>query len=165
MATMLNTSLKPEHAANGGPTSPLSPISPALVSPLTSLPPSSPFTQQWLAGPYDTRFYVRTYKASHARATLVFVHGFIEHIARYEHVFPRWQDKGINVFAFDQRGFGRTALDRERSLHSRYGKTSGPMQIEDLDWSVGKAKEIFGKDVPLFVMGHSMVRLSIRRSL
>lgn len=73
-------------------------------------------------------------------------------------MFPAWQEKGVNVFAFDLRGFGRTALGKQRSKNSRYGKTSGPDQIEDLEWAVRTSRDMFGSDVTVFVMGHSMVR-------
>ncbi|KAJ6461076.1 hypothetical protein C8R45DRAFT_1179832 [Mycena sanguinolenta] len=40
--------------------------------------------------------------------------------------------RGINVFAFDQREFGRTALDEEnRSPESEYGRTHGAAQMDD----------------------------------
>lgn len=123
--------------------------------------PISDFEEMWLPGPYKTRFYARTYApaATPARGVLVFLHGFIEHVGRYQHVFPLWAARGIAVFAFDQRGFGRTAEDREqRSSDSSYGKTSGPQQNEDVEWAVGAARAKFGKELPVFLMGHSMVR-------
>lgn len=122
---------------------------------------STEFEEQWLPGAHKTRFYVRTYTPTEApaRAVLVFLHGFIEHIGRYTHVFPSWKANGIAVFAFDQRGFGRTAEDRaQRSADSSYGKTSGPLQIEDVEWAIGAARAKFGNELPVFLMGHSMVR-------
>lgn len=129
----------------------------------TSAVSTSKFEEQWLPGPHKTRFYVRTYTPTETapRAILVFLHGFIEHVGRYEHVFPSWVDSGIAVFAFDQRGFGRTAEDHEqRSASSAYGKTSGSLQNDDVEWAVGAARAKFGKELPLFLMGHSMVSLS-----
>jgi len=32
------------------------------------------------------------------------VGSFIEHIRRYDHVFPKFAEQGIAVFAYDQRG-------------------------------------------------------------
>ena len=40
-------------------------------------------------------------------AQVLFVHGFSEHVERYD--FSEFASKGIQVTAFDQRGFGRTA--------------------------------------------------------
>jgi acylglycerol lipase len=118
------------------------------------------FTESWLAGPSSTSFYTRTYTpATPQRAALVFVHGFVEHIGRYAHVFPRWAAAGVAVLAYDQRGFGRTALDREnRSPKSVYGKTSSAEQQTDLQWMLDEARRRWPV-TPLFLMGHSMVRL------
>ena len=69
--------------------------------------------------------------------------------------------RGITVFTHGQRGFGRTALDKARpawkSAHSSYGRTSWREQLADVEWWVRHlGKEHAG--VPLFLMGHSMVR-------
>ena len=120
----------------------------------------SPFTESWLGGPQGTQFFTRTYRpSSPAKAAVVFVHGFAEHIARYEHVFPTWSSRGIAVFAYDQRGFGRTAQDEQnKSKDSSYGKTSWKAQLEDIEWGVQRAKQQFA-GVPVFLYGHSMVGL------
>ncbi|KAI6046316.1 alpha beta-hydrolase [Pisolithus marmoratus] len=118
----------------------------------------TPYTEAWLSGPQQTRFYTRTYKPEdqQTKAAVVFVHGFAEHIGRYEHVFPAWSARGIAVFAFDQRGFGRTALDLEnKSKTSSYGKTSWKEQLEDIEWAVKHVKNEFGT-MPVFLYGHSM---------
>ncbi|KAL5522792.1 hypothetical protein ACEPAG_8810 [Sanghuangporus baumii] len=115
------------------------------------------YEEHWLKGPQSTSFYCRLYRAEKPRAILVFLHGFIEHIGRFAHVFPRWQEHGVSVFAYDQRGFGKTAEDVEhRSTDSSYGKTSGEHQLEDAEWAVGEAKSRLGEGLPVFVMGHSM---------
>lgn len=153
---------------------------------------SASFTESWLIGPAGTEFYTRTYSPTFAaKAVLIFIHGFIglsmqpvdqknnkcssiivEHIARYEHVFPSYARRDIAVFAFDQRGFGRTALDpgvdgkRRQERVSRkegYGRTSSEQQNEDIDWALRYAGEKLaewgkdGKTLPVFLMGHSMV--------
>jgi acylglycerol lipase len=116
-----------------------------------------PYTEAWLNGPSYHKFYTRTYTStSPAKAAVVFIHGFIEHIGRFEHIFPKYQARGITVFAFDQRGFGRTAEDKERSKDAMYGKTNTVDALRDTEWAVGVAKEKVG-DAPVFLMGHSMV--------
>ncbi|KAI6015590.1 alpha beta-hydrolase [Pisolithus marmoratus] len=119
---------------------------------------TTPYTEAWLSGPQQTRFYTRTYKPEdqQTKAAVVFVHGFAEHIGRYEHVLPAWSARGIAVLAFDQRGFGRTALDLEnKSKTSSYGKTSWKEQLEDIEWAVKHVKNEFGA-MPVFLYGHSM---------
>jgi len=116
----------------------------------------SGFTEAWLPGPKSSSFYTRTYTpASSPRGVVVFIHGFIEHVGRYEHVHNRWAERGFVVFTFDQRGFGRTALDERKSPGSVYGRTGDTDQIPDIAWALHVAQEA-NPTVPLFLMGHSM---------
>ncbi|KAE9400686.1 alpha/beta-hydrolase [Gymnopus androsaceus JB14] len=121
-------------------------------------------TEKWLTGPRDIQFYTRTYvpssgsspRAIIARAIIVFIHGFQEHVGRYSHFHPSLADRGIAVWTFDQAGFGRTALDKEkRSKKSSWGKTGWSDQLQDVDWAVKTARTTF-PGVPVFLMGHSM---------
>ncbi|KZT41962.1 lysophospholipase [Sistotremastrum suecicum HHB10207 ss-3] len=112
---------------------------------------------QWLTGPKETSFFVAVYSPSTpAKAVVLFLHGFGEHIGRYEAVFPRWTEHNIAVVTFDQRGFGRTALDVEhKSKDSSYGKTSTVDHMRDADFFLKWAREKF-PEVPVFLLGHSM---------
>ncbi|KAF4583384.1 hypothetical protein EYR38_002134 [Pleurotus pulmonarius] len=116
------------------------------------------YLDAWLSGPDDTRFYTRTYTPpTPPVAVLVFVHGAAEHCGRYTHTHTSLSaEHGIAVFAYDQRGFGKTALDvQNRTPGAAYGKTSWTNQLEDLDWAVRTAQDAF-KGVPIFLMGTSM---------
>ncbi|KAJ7876087.1 lysophospholipase [Mycena olivaceomarginata] len=96
---------------------------------------SDAYTETWLVGPQSTNFYTRTYFATEPKAVLVFIHGFAEHVGRYTEAHPQFAARGISVFTFDQRGFGKTALDAEnKSPSSAYGKTSGEHQMDDIHW-------------------------------
>ena len=122
--------------------------------------PKATFTEAWLDGPDGHRFYTRTYPPASTpqpKAVLLFVHGFADHISRYEDVHPRWAQRGIAVFAYDMRGFGRTALDdAHRSPDEAYGKTSRAAEHADLSFWVRHVRATFPK-APIFVMGHSAV--------
>ncbi|KAJ3849041.1 Alpha/Beta hydrolase protein, partial [Lentinula lateritia] len=114
--------------------------------------------ERWILGPQETQFYTRTYTPLSVtpRALVVFVHGFQEHVGRYTHIHPSFAENGIVLWAFDQRGFGRTAPDNEcRSKNSSWGKTGWSDQMQDVDWAVRTAREEF-PGVPGFLMGHSM---------
>ncbi|KAF8314938.1 alpha/beta-hydrolase [Clavulina sp. PMI_390] len=119
---------------------------------------TSPYSEEWVIGPKATAFYTRTYNPAEApKAAIVFLHGFVEHIGRYEAAFPQYSAKSISVFAFDQRGFGRTVWDEEhRSKDSKWASTHWDDQREDIIFFVKREKERVGKDIPLFLMGHSM---------
>ncbi|KAI0046863.1 alpha beta-hydrolase [Auriscalpium vulgare] len=114
------------------------------------------FTELWLPGGDGHRFYTRTYAASTPKAALLFVHGFAEHVERYDDFLSQWPQRGITVFAFDLRGFGRTALDAaHRSPDSAYGKTNWRLQLADVDWwAQHLLKE--NANVPIFLMGNSL---------
>ncbi|KAI0821034.1 lysophospholipase [Irpex lacteus] len=113
------------------------------------------YIEAWLPGVGGTQFYTRTYPATFPRAIVLFVHGFAEHVGRYEHAHIQYPRRGITLFAFDVRGYGRTALDQEKkSKDSAYGKTSWHMQMQDIEW-FGRYLERENPGVPLFLMGHS----------
>ncbi|KAI8969876.1 lysophospholipase [Trametes punicea] len=116
---------------------------------------ASTFSEAWLDGFDGHKFYTRTYPADPAKAVVIFVHGFADHIGRYEDVHPRFAQRGFTVFAYDMRGFGRTALDPEhRSPDEYYGKTSRPLELNDLQWWVHHVARTYPK-TPIFIMGYS----------
>lgn len=83
------------------------------------------------------------------------MHGFSEHINRYNDFFPKLAARGIQVFAWDQRGWGRSVTKpAERGLT---GPTS--QVVADVAAFVGDKlhqQPPPADDAPLFVMGHSM---------
>ena len=99
----------------------------------------------------DFVFYTRTWSppsGTPTKATVVFVHGFAEHVDRYDHVFCEAAKHGIEVFGFDGRGFGQSADDSTAGVNGGWAQ-----QIKDIDrWVVEKRRS----DVPQFLWGHSM---------
>ena len=112
------------------------------------------YTEAYIKGPQDTEFYARTYlSTSPPHALIIAIHGFNEHIGRYEHVHSQLANAALNVFAFDQRGFGLTA-----KKNGGYAKTSWKSQFQDLNWAIDTARGFEGcANLPLFLYGHSMV--------
>ncbi|KAF8526954.1 hypothetical protein BU17DRAFT_18269, partial [Hysterangium stoloniferum] len=67
------------------------------------------FKEEWVTDPQNSPFYTRLFSPNDMpRAVVPFVHGLLEHGGRYEHVFPVWNKRGIAVFVYNQRGYGRT---------------------------------------------------------
>ncbi|KAH9848465.1 lysophospholipase [Lenzites betulinus] len=119
---------------------------------------SSPqtYTESWLPGYDGTQFYTRTYASDRPRAVLLFVHGLFDHVARYDWAHAHCAAKGVNVFTFDLRGFGRTALDTaHKSATSSYGCTNLHAQLSDMEWWVKHIHREY-PNLPIFTMGHSM---------
>ncbi|OHE92403.1 hydrolase [Colletotrichum orchidophilum] len=84
------------------------------------------------------------------KAKLVFVHGFSDHVGRYHELFPNLAGRGIQVFSWDQRGWGRSAAKpAERGL-------TGPTSRVLADVAAFIRDKLPSPDVPVFVMGHSM---------
>ncbi|KAK4082159.1 uncharacterized protein Triagg1_1971 [Trichoderma aggressivum f. europaeum] len=99
----------------------------------------------------DASLYTKTWTPTTGPvvAKLIFVHGFSEHINRYNDFFPRLAEQGIQVFAWDQRGWGRSVnRPADKGL-------TGPTALVVAD-IVAFIQEKLPSDVPVFVMGHSM---------
>ncbi|KAJ6565372.1 Alpha/Beta hydrolase protein [Mycena sp. CBHHK59/15] len=65
-------------------------------------------------------------------------------------------EQGLSIFAFDLRGFGKTALDlTHKSATSAYGKTGWSHQLDDLEWAIQHTHKEF-PDLPVFLMGTSL---------
>jgi acylglycerol lipase len=83
-----------------------------------------------------------------AKAIVILVHGLGEHIQRYKHVAARFNEHGIVVLGFDQRGHGQTK--GKRGLIP-----SGKQLMDDITSAIKLARELCpGK--PVFLYGHSM---------
>ncbi|MBE3043492.1 alpha/beta fold hydrolase [Candidatus Bathyarchaeota archaeon] len=83
------------------------------------------------------------------KAKLIFIHGFSDHINRYNDFFPHLAAAGIQIHGFDQRGWGRSVRDA-----SHRGLT-GPTALVLSDIAAFIASHL-PSPVPVFIMGHSM---------
>ncbi|KAK3358264.1 Alpha/Beta hydrolase protein [Lasiosphaeria ovina] len=113
------------------------------------------FTEQ--EGTFDVggkSLYTKTFlPAGPIKAKLVFVHGFSDHVGRYTAFFSALAERGIAVYGFDQRGWGRSV-----SKPSEKGLT-GPTTRVIADIAAFVQPHLPASpssDPPLFVMGHSM---------
>lgn len=80
------------------------------------------------------------------RAALLLVHGIGEHSGRYEHVGATFAEAGIDVLAFDQRGFGAT---EGRRAHVK----AFDHFLDDLEPLLADRRAL---GVPVILMGHSL---------
>lgn len=65
-------------------------------------------------------------------------------------MFPKFSSKNIEVYAFDQRGFGQTAV-----WNNNRGYTSGwEVAMNDITEALITQRK---PGIPQFLMGHSMV--------
>ncbi|KAF2476375.1 alpha/beta-hydrolase [Lindgomyces ingoldianus] len=104
----------------------------------------------WHALEDGTKLYTKTWKTEGpAKARLVFIHGFSDHCNTYNSFFPTLSSKDIEVYSFDQRGWGRSVQKPSEKGHT--GPTS--QVLEDISSFI---KTVTPCPIPLFLMGHSM---------
>ncbi|XPS93939.1 Acylglycerol lipase [Ascochyta lentis] len=84
-----------------------------------------------------------------AKARLVFIHGFSDHINTYGNFFSALAAKGIEVYSFDQRGWGKSVTKTSERGHT--GPTT--RVLADITSFI---KSVVPSPVPVFLMGHSM---------
>ena len=81
------------------------------------------------------------------------MHGFSDHINAYYTLFPTLADRNIQVYAFDQRGWGRSV--QKVSQRGLTGPTS--VVLDDIACILRRVLDIAQEQaLPLFLMGHSM---------
>jgi len=82
-------------------------------------------------------------------ATVVFCHGFGEHINRYCYIFEKFAEAGIEVYGYDQRGFGETGKrNNDRGITGGWG-----VSCSDITNALREQRR---SGIPQFLMGHSM---------
>ena len=80
------------------------------------------------------------------RAAMLIVHGIGEHSGRYEHVGAAFADAGVDVLAYDQRGFGRSGGIRAHvDDFDEY--------LDDVEVLLAARREL---GVPVILLGHSL---------
>ncbi len=92
-------------------------------------------------------YYVKEVSDS-AKGIVIIVHGFAEHLARYEHITKRLNDQGYGVYRFDNRGHGKTK-----------GERGHIEKFEDFLYDLDTIVEMVKREapsLPVYMLGHSM---------
>lgn len=97
-------------------------------------------------------FYKHT--AENPKANLIIVHGMAEHAQRYDSFANFLNQKGFNVYAYDQRGHGKTAgsVDKQGFFAEKDGWNK---VVGDLKTMIETVKTE-SPGLPVFILGHSM---------
>ncbi|MDP3387430.1 MAG: lysophospholipase [Eubacteriales bacterium] len=86
--------------------------------------------------------------ASDAKAVVVIIHGFAEHLGRYEILTEKLLKSNFNVYRYDNRGHGKSG--------GKIGHLNDFNDfVTDTDLVVEKATQE-NPDLPIFMLGHSM---------
>lgn len=99
--------------------------------------------------PDGTKIAVFSWIPENPKATVVIAHGYADHARRFAHVAEYLVDQGYVVYAADQRGHGGSKGDS----HGYFERFS--TQRDDLARVIAWAGDE-RKDLPLFLLGHSM---------
>ncbi|KAG2212730.1 Alpha/Beta hydrolase protein [Mucor mucedo] len=107
-------------------------------------------SDEWIKTTDGNDIFTKTWKTqSTPVATVVMVHGFGEHIGRYDRLFSLFASQGIECYGYDQRGWGETG-----KKSTQFGNNQGyDTALKDIDDAILNKKR---QDVPLFLVGHSM---------
>lgn len=95
------------------------------------------------------RLHYRRWSLRDARAALLVVHGMGEHAGRYREFAEAMLARELSVYAYDQRGHGKSA--------GRRGHVDDfDLLLEDLDRVRREVRSVLPPETPLFLLGHSM---------
>jgi len=92
--------------------------------------------------------HTRAWEVDRPRGAVVLVHGYGEHVGRYEHVAAALNDAGWNVYGLDHAGHGRSA--GEQVLIPDFAPV-----VEDVHTVVQRVKAA-NPGLPVAMIGHSM---------
>ncbi|NNE25588.1 MAG: alpha/beta hydrolase [Saprospiraceae bacterium] len=88
----------------------------------------------------------KVWPAAHSKANIVFVHGYLEHCNRYDHIAQFFNNHGYSFYAYDQRAHGLSDGDRS------YLKDIS-LLVQDLDQFTNQT---ISADQPFYYLCHSM---------
>lgn len=112
-----------------------------------SPPAAAPPAEETIRGA-ETDLPLARWAPEDAQAVVVALHGYGDHaVSTYAKAAERWAQRGIEVFAYDQRGFGRNPSNRRWP--------GDEALIADLE-AVTREVRAMHPELPLFVVGHSM---------
>ncbi|MBI3736569.1 lysophospholipase [Candidatus Sumerlaeota bacterium] len=105
-------------------------------------------TQGWMHISGGVRLFGRRWPVASPKATVVIIHGYADHIGRYNHVGRFLKGAGLNVFAADLRGHGQS--DGDRGYVSNFDE-----YLDDVEATINVVRQE-SSAAPIFLLGHSM---------
>jgi alpha-beta hydrolase superfamily lysophospholipase len=102
---------------------------------------------------HGVEIFTREWMVDTTRGLVIIAHGASEHSGRYDRFARALNDGGFAAVAIDHRGHGRTAPATGAGV---MGPGGGPAVLDDLHELRTAAYSSIGRDVPVFLFGHSM---------
>jgi alpha-beta hydrolase superfamily lysophospholipase len=125
----------------------------ALIAGCASFPDAPPATQEpalaeeAVVSVDGARLGLTVWNAASPKAVIVAVHGMNDYAGAFAYAGPYWRDRGVSVYAYDQRGFGRSP---------NFGRWAGGETMKHDLRAVIAAVSTASPDLPIYVVGHSM---------
>jgi alpha-beta hydrolase superfamily lysophospholipase len=125
----------------------------ALIAGCASFPDAPPATQEpavideTVVSVDGARLGLTLWKAASPKAVVVAVHGMNDYAGAFAYAGPYWRDRGVSVYAYDQRGFGRSP---------NFGRWAGGETMKQDLRAVIAAVSTANPNLPIYVVGHSM---------
>ena len=94
--------------------------------------------------------YTRVWKSENEKSTLQIVHGMCEYVDRYDDFAKYLNEYGITVIGHDHLGHGHSVKSNEDLGY--FGEATVDNLIED----IRRVSELRNKDLPYYILGHSM---------
>ena len=113
---------------------------------MTILHEEGALTQRVVPGP--SLYVVTTMPASKPKAVVGLLHGYGDHVGRYQHVADAFAERGIGTVALDLRGHGRAS--GQRGYCSRFDD-----YLDDAAELARLVRERAEHTTPMFFLGHS----------
>ncbi|KAG2219437.1 hypothetical protein INT45_002322 [Circinella minor] len=105
---------------------------------------------EWITTDDGYSLFTKTWKpASKPIANVVMIHGFGEHIGRYNRLFTYFAQNDVQAYGYDQRGWGQSGK-KAHEFGNNHGYNTA---LSDINNAIKRNKIA---DTPLFLIGHSM---------
>ena len=125
----------------------------ALLAGCVSFPDAPPQTaapamvDDFIVSADSARLGLTRWAAAEPVAAIVAVHGMNDYAGAFFYAGPYWAERGISVYAYDQRGFGRSP---------DFGRWAGGETMKQDLRGVIAAVRAENSGLPVYVAGHSM---------
>jgi alpha-beta hydrolase superfamily lysophospholipase len=105
-------------------------------------------TEHKLPAKDGLKLYTKDWEIPHPKAVILIVHGFGEHVNRYDHVAAFFNENEYAVIGQDTRGYGQSEGKRGHT-------PSYDTLMDDINTSLEYTRSIY-PNIPVFLWGHSM---------
>jgi len=96
----------------------------------------------------NIELFVKKNTINNPIASILIIHGFAEHLGRYDYIANALSNLGFNIYRFDNRGHGK-------SKGERGDLEDFNLLVEDTDKIIDLIKRE-NKELPIYILGHSM---------